>query len=193
MLDNKVISLSVMIDWNPAAYGPDIARLLTADALLPLTAGACSDENARREIASRSAAQWFPKARARDGAIAGLYLYFSCADQAHEIAQSIATPDGSYWHAIVHRQEPDASNARYWFARTGKHPVFGPLIEQAREIAATHDGQSWVPSKTWDPGAFIDLCETAAHQPGSKLEQIALEIQRAEWRLLFDYCARSAE
>src|SRR5258706_943703 len=186
-----------MIDWNPAAYGADVARLLALDSggnrLLPLTAGACSDENARREIASRSAVEWFPEARSRDGALAGLYLYFSCADEAHEIAQSIDTPDGSYWHAIVHRQEPDAPNSRYWFGRTGKHPVFTSLLAQAREIAVAHDGHSWTPSKAWNPGAFIDLCEAAARQPGSKLERLALEIQRAEWRLLFDHCARSAE
>lgn len=175
-----------MIAWNPAAYGADVARLLALDALLPLTAGPCSDENARREIASRSAAEWFPKARSRDAALAGLYLYFSCAEEAHEIAQSIETPDGSYWHAIVHRQEPDAANARYWFQRTGTHPVFAPLLEQARQIG-------WDARKTWDPGAFIDLCEAARSQPGSKLERVALEIQRAEWRLLFDHCARSAE
>jgi len=179
-----------MIDWNPAAYGAEVARLLALEAggnrLLPLTAGACSDENARRQIVSRSAAEWFPRARARDAALAGLYLYFSCADEAHEVAQSVETPDGSYWDAIVHRQEPDASNARYWFQRVGKHPVFVPLLEQARKIG-------WAPTKTWDPSAFIDLCETASRQHGSELERVALEIQRAEWQLLFDHCARSAE
>jgi hypothetical protein len=186
-----------MIDWNPAAYGADIARLLALDAggnrLLPLTAEACSDENARRAIARRGAKEWFPKARARDAALAGLYLYFSCAGEAHEVAQSIDTPDGSYWHAIVHRQEPDPANARYWFGRTGKHPVFALLREQAVAIAAAHSGHSWAPPKTWDPGAFIELCEAASRQRGSKLEQVALEIQRAEWRLLFDHCARSVE
>ena len=179
-----------MIDWNPEAYGADVARLLALEGggnrLLPLAAGPCSNENVRREIASRSAAEWFPRARARDAALAGLYLYFSCAKEAHEVAQSIETPDGSYWHAIVHRQEPDASNARYWFQRVGKHPVFVPLQEQARKIG-------WAPTKNWDPSAFIDLCETASRQPGSELERIALEIQRAEWQLLFDHCARSAE
>ena len=181
-----------MLDWKPAAYGADVARLLALDALLPLTAGPWSDDNVRREIASRSATEWFPEARSRDGALAGLYLYFCCANEAHQIAQSIPTAEGSYWHAIVHRQEPDAANSRYWFGRTGKHPVFAPLLEQAREIAAAHTGHSWAPPKAWDSSAFIDLCEAAARQPGSKLERVALEIQRAEWRLLFDYCARSA-
>lgn len=179
-----------MIDWNPAAYGADVARLLAMDAggnrLLPLTAGPCCNENARREIASRKAAEWFPKARASDAALAGLYLYFSCADEAHEVAQSIETADGSYWHAIVHRQEPDASNSRYWFQRVGKHPVFVPLLEQARKIG-------WAPSNSWDPSAFIDFCEAASREPGSEQERMALEIQRAEWRLLFDHCARSTE
>ena len=55
---------------------------------------------------------------------AGLYLLPGFWDDAHEIAQSIETVDGSYWHAIVHRQEPDPDNAAYWFQRVGQHPIF---------------------------------------------------------------------
>jgi hypothetical protein len=46
---------------------------------------------------------------------------------------------------------------------------------------------------TWDPFAFIEYCETARNRPGSREERIAMEIQLAEWQLLFDYCARQAQ
>jgi hypothetical protein len=38
--------------------------------------------------------------------------------------------------------------------------------------------------------AFIDYCEAARKNPGSPDEQKALLIQRAEWQLLFDWCAK---
>ncbi len=47
--------------------------------------------------------------------------------------------------------------------------------------------------RRWDPFAFLSFCERAKAQPGSHQEQAALEIQRAEWQLLFDYCARPAQ
>ena len=45
----------------------------------------------------------------------GLFLYFSALDESHRISQGIATSSGSYWHGIMHRQEGDWSNAKYWF------------------------------------------------------------------------------
>jgi hypothetical protein len=184
-----------MKQWNPAAYGAEIERLLTmaggGGRLIPLTVQPCASEAARKEISSRSAAQWFPDAQVPEGALTGLYFYFSCFDQAHGTAQAIETVDGSYWHAILHRQEPDASNARYWFQRVGKHPVFPRLLAEAQEIANVHKEAAWTPPAAWSPDAFIDLCEDASRQPGSKVETLALELQRAEWQLLFDHCARS--
>ena len=42
----------------------------------------------------------------------------------------------------------------------------------------------------WDPYSFIAFCERARAQPVSSQEMAAMEIQRAEWQILFDYCAR---
>ena len=119
-----------------------------------------------------------------ESARAGLYLLAGFWDQAHEVAQSIETPDGSYWHAIVHRQEPDAGNSSYWFRRVGQHPIFPALAERAAAIDPAF-------SDRWDPYAFIDYCERAARQPG-ELERRAIAIQQAEWELLFDWCLSSA-
>ena len=168
-------------------YGDAVAKILALDGngerLMPLVNGTCSSPQARELIARVAAKTLFPRARAPEAALAGLYLYFSCWDDAHQIAQGVNTAEGSYWHAIIHRQEPDAGNSSYWFRRVGRHPIFPALLEQAVGIAGPRFG------KTWDPFRFIDDCETAARQPGSALEATAREIQRAEWQLLFDYCA----
>ncbi len=41
-------------------------------------------------------------------------------DGAHDIAQAIATTDGSWLHAYLHRKEGDLPNADYWYRRAGR-------------------------------------------------------------------------
>src|SRR5262249_28293488 len=96
---------------------------------------------------------------------------------------------GIFWHAILHRREPDSGNAAYWFRQLGDHPLFHPLATEAREILKRNPTAEFRIGQ-WDPFAFINFCERASEQPGSVQEQTALEIQRAEWQLLFDYSAR---
>jgi hypothetical protein len=171
--------------FDPAAYGDVVAGILALDGngerLMPLAMGRCSSEEARRRLKAAEAPLLFPGSRGPEAALSGLYLYFSCFDEAHEIAQNVSTPEGSYWHAIVHRQEPDAGNSGYWFRQVGAHPLFPALRQAAAEIGVDF-------GLRWDPLAFIDLCEKARLQPGSPEERRALEVQRAEWQLLFDYC-----
>jgi hypothetical protein len=119
---------------------------------------------------------------------AGLVLYLGDWEAAHGAAQNIATIDGSYWHAIVHRQEPDAGNAGYWFSQVGRHPIFPGLVEDATTILSGHPGIGVKLPANWDPAAFIDLCQAAVDKPGSELERAAIEIQHAEWKRLFDWC-----
>ncbi len=153
---------------------------------MPLAMGRCSSQQALTQLKTATARGLFPNARAPEAALAGLYLYFSCQDEAHEIAQDIPTAEGSYWHAILHRQEPDAGNSGYWFRQVGTHPIFPALRERAAALGVDFGPQ-------WDPFAFIDLCETARKQPGSLEQQRAQEVQLAEWQLLFDYCGLPAE
>ena len=177
--------------FDPSRYGPEVASVFALDPaldgagarLLPLEMGSCTNEEARLLLKTKRAREWFPESRSPEGALSGLWLYFSCFDEAHQIAQDLATAEGSYWHGILHRLEPDPGNAGYWFRRVGAHPVFPALRDAAAELAG-----SFHPGDRWDPFAFIDFCENARRQPGSPEEQTAREIQRAEWQLLFDYC-----
>ncbi len=172
--------------FNPSAYGPAVAAILALDGngerLMPLARGVCSSEDARKRLQAASAKRLFAQSRDAEAAFAGLWLYFSCWNEAHEIAQDGTTGESHFWHAIVHRQEPDAWNSGYWFRQVGAHPIFPELHERAEEIRVNAGAE-------WDPFRFIDLCEQARAKPGSELERQALEVQRIEWQLLFDYCA----
>jgi hypothetical protein len=150
---------------------------------MPLVAKGCASEEARATLNRWKAPDLFPKARSPEGAMAGLYLYFSCQAEAHAIAQDLNTTEGTFWHGIVHRQEPDAFNSGYWFRRVGKHPVFSALRDEAR-------GLGYDSGQQWDPLAFIEYCEAARVRPGSKEEGLAMQVQLVEWQLLFDYCVR---
>src|ERR1039458_8862595 len=97
---------------------------------MPLAMERGSSEEARERLRAASAVGLFAGARAPEAAPSGLYVYFSCFEEAHKIAQDIPTAEGSYWHAIVHRQEPDAGNAAYWFRQVQRHPIF-PEIGRA--------------------------------------------------------------
>ncbi|MDX2180253.1 MAG: hypothetical protein SFV18_11730 [Bryobacteraceae bacterium] len=123
----------------------------------------------------RGAHGWFSRARSPEGAMAGLWLYAGEWNRAHEVAQDLATREGSYWHAIVHRVEPDAWNSKYWFRQVGRHPIFEELAARAAE-AGYGDGGNW------DAERFVDFCVESGESG------LAAAIQAVEWKLLFDYC-----
>jgi len=172
--------------FDPAAYGSAVAQLLALDGNgqrpMPLTQAKCSSASAAATLRARGARELLPTAPHPDAALAGLYFYFNCWSEAHETAQDIQSREGSYWHALVHRQEPDSWNSAYWFRQTGSHPIYPALRDRALEIG--FDAGS-----VWKPEAFIEFCERARSSPGSTLERQALDVQLAEWQLLFDYCA----
>jgi hypothetical protein len=179
--------------FDPQVYGDSVAKILALDGggsrPMPLVRGRRSAPAA--ELIRQGGSTLFAQSRAPGAALAGLYFYFSGWIEAHRLAQDIQSPEGNYWHAMVHRQEPDAGNAGYWFRMIGRHAIFPALYEQARQIQEAYPIVNLRLAQTWDPFAFIEVCERA--QPGSQTEKAAQEIQLAEWQLLFDYCAAKPE
>lgn len=126
---------------------------------------------------------------------AGLLLWHDDLDQSHRRSQKVegegANRNADYWHATMHRREPDYGNSKYWFRAVGRHPVFGQLAPvAARLLERCPDGaaRTWqkrlVAGGRWDAFAFVDLCEAVSRDEESDLGRTAREIQRAELLLL---------
>jgi hypothetical protein len=181
-----------------ANYGPEMAAVIT-DQLPPLGPGS-PDESLRPQLAALSIETAFAgRAIAdRDAArccLSALWLWHDFLDESHRISQDIETIDGSYWHGILHRREPDYGNAKYWFRRVPHHAIFEPLATAARDQtkkAQLDEPASFLATqKSWDAFRFVDLCEAIA-RGRSRCEQLAREIARLEWELLFNHCYRLA-
>jgi hypothetical protein len=122
---------------------------------------------------------------------AGLFLLADFFDDSHACSQSIeglgAHHTGDYWHAILHRREPDYGNAKYWFRHVGRHPTFDELAPAVTRLIPTATGvlatklEHWrnrlLPRGTWDPIAFVDLCSEAGTDADLKAwcEQVQFE------------------
>jgi hypothetical protein len=165
------------------AYPPVIAELLQEMPLAPLGPGTPVRE-ARSKL--EAIASVFPPGADRDLAAAcraGLWLAFNFLDESHAISQEIETVEGSYWHALMHRREPDFGNSKYWFRRVSRHPVFESLPAAVAQIPGSNRGRE----ANWDPFAFVDTCEANYDEKASGHDWCR-QVQRVEWMLLFEYC-----
>lgn len=99
--------------------------------------------------------------------ISGLWLLHNYLDQSHEISQSIETPVGSHWHAIMHRLEGDFYNSKYWYRRVGRWELYHGISERSGQM--------------FDPMKFVDRVE---HEGNEATHDVAV----AEWQVLFAHC-----
>jgi hypothetical protein len=95
---------------------------------------------------------------------AGLLLWNDDLNRSHTIAQDLDDEHGAYLHGVMHRREPDYSNAKYWFRRVGAHPLFPQLRSSALELLSDapatdpyHKALERRPD--WDALRMIDWCE----------------------------------
>jgi hypothetical protein len=122
----------------------------------------------------------------RSAVAAGLHLLYDDLNGSHSLSQTVEgrgkNHNGDYWHAILHRREPDYDNAKYWFRRVGSHPVFNELPDELERIHSSIPSKSldqWanrlVTSDRWDPFAFVDACEAACERNADPEFRRALE------------------
>lgn len=159
----------------PNDYGPRVAAILgEGQRLMPLGPGipVSSMRMAIRDFDPESDLGSVLNREAAFACMAGLWLYWDFLDEAHTISQDLHTPEGSAWHAIVHRREPDAWNSNYWWDRAGN--------------------ASWMADAGYDsPKLFVEECERVRGR-GNHDEMTAIGTQLKEWQSLFDHCYRLA-
>ena len=133
---------------------------------------------------------------AADCCLAGIWLWNGFLERSHELSQNIDTPEGSWWHGIMHRREPDASNAAYWFRRVGEHSLFSALGDKVQKHAAQTelpDEAQWLSRCThWKPQQFIEACESAGRDTNEPVCHVLREVAAIEWHALFEHCQNLA-
>lgn len=186
-----------MTNFDPTTYAPAVAELLREPWMLPLDPGR-PNKTVHAHLTALTDDNAFAPHRVRDRDMAaacraGLWLYHNFLDESHAISQELHTTTGSYWHAMMHRREPDFDNAKYWFQRVGAHPVYEALRRTATELAgdAPPAADFLRTQAEWEPFAFVDLCAAALVGQASCVE-LCQQIQKREWELLFDWCYRQA-
>ena len=151
---------------------------------LPLTQSAAHRDTSLLEL-SRN--ELLKGTKYPDAVWSGLLLLAGCWDESHTLSQDLPGAEGSYWHAIAHRIEPDSFNAGYWFRKVGTHPIFPALRGQAEKILEG-GATAWRLHSSWDPFLFIEWCDDARHSGASEKVTTATNIQQAECRLLLEFC-----
>lgn len=136
----------------------------------------------------------------------GLILWQGLLHQSHEYSQTIEGDGqfrhGDYWHAIMHRMEPDDMNAKYWFRRVGTHPVSNLMTKLVTAIIEAPETPDVVRSAftklifkkqvykgpdstgSWDAFEFVDLCSQLRKQETEPLLTWTLKLQQWEMLLL---------
>jgi hypothetical protein len=128
---------------------------------------------------------------------AGLFLWNDDLENSHTIShtisQSIETPTGSFWHAILHRREGDFSNSNYWWRKTGEHPAFADVYARVLSTPSSDADKDTMEfleelrrAGAWQPMAFVALCRKVNATGAST--RAAQEIQRTEMTALLDWC-----
>ena len=194
----KSAGATSVVAWQALLAGPGLPELgpgpragVVASAVLE---EACAKALARSVGAGLAGG---PPALLARGAV---LLWHDQHEAAHGIAQEIASREGSWLHGMLHRREPDFSNAAYWYQRVGQHPAFAELARRAGEILEEEgEGagglrQALFRGAAWSARGFIDACEQCAGRPAADARRRVLErIQAAEIEVFLEHVWRDGE
>ena len=180
----------------PKELPSSIQSLLSELSPQPLGPGETSAAKESEIAALDSAALFADSAKISNADLAecclsGIWLGFNFLNKSHDLSQNLKSQSGSYWHAIMHRREPDYSNSAYWFKRVGDHPLFKDIAEAIADTVKEASPALQALAKNFDPYAFNDICEAA--YTGNQDTAICEAIQLIEWKLLFNYCYQGAQ
>ena len=191
-------------------YPPQIAEIVEKlDARQPLPALVPEkewDTELTKQIQNTSSADFFDDQTSKDSSSGdivriGLLVWNDAYDKPHGMLQDINSKTGSYWHAILHRREPDYSNSQYWFGRVGSHPIFPTLRKRVLDFLEEDSSESSqlasyaeeIEGKdNWDAPQFVDWCQAAEQNPNAEVIEFLQKAQVEEIKLLLEYSYRNA-
>lgn len=136
-------------------------------------------------------------ALATQAVLAGIWVAADLFDEAHEVAQALPDEWGAWWHAILHRREPDASNALYWYRKVNPPAtVKSALGAQALGALGAVAPQGLEPLATalrtrgmWEPVPYVSACERGqAGKLSAEAVGALIALQRLEWRAWMNHC-----
>ena len=183
-----------------------VQKLETRDPLPPLAPREEWDSGLTHRIKNASLETLFDGQPVEDSTMgcavqSGLLLWNDALNVSHTISQDLESKTGSYWHGIMHRREPDYSNAKYWFGRVGNHPTFPALRKRALDLLQACSAESTLLSDyagsiqeqdNWDAFQFVDWCQAADGERSTPeaVRAFLQAVQIEEIKLLLDYSYR---
>lgn len=169
-----------------------IDRLQSRETLPPLFPSQVWDTDLSRQIQNTPGLS--------DGVRAGLLLWNDDLEASHTISQGIHTATGSFWHAIMHRREGDASNSLYWWRRTGTHPAFAAIykvvlaaLNSEADKAANEFAATLQRDKVWRPDEFVTACQRGRRGSDDKDDKWLRQVQVIEMETLLRWCQEHGE